>query len=86
MLASTMWSVIPGPVDLKGNNEQCESLSSQGQVWSYSYLTEVGSEILLFLKSPSDTLTVFREGRRRAQNNWRGFSRETCFSSGFTCR
>ena len=80
ILASSMWSVIPGPVDLREETLHCES--ELGLAWSY--LTELGSEILLLLKSPSDTLTVFREDRRRVQNNWRGFSRETCFSSGFT--
>ena len=80
MLASTMWSVIPGPVDLRGKQGESEP----GLAWPY--FTELGSEIRLFLKSPSVTLTVLREDRRRVQNNCRGFSRATCFSSGFTCR
>ena len=81
ILASTMWSVIPGPVDLREETLDCES--GPGLAWAY--FTELGREILRLLKSPSDTLTVFREDRRRVQNNCRGFSLETCFSSGFTC-
>ena len=83
ILASTMWSVMPGPVDLRGNIALLVRVQENGVTGSY--FTEVGSEILLLLKSPSDTLTVLREDSLRVQNNWRGFSRETCFSSGFTC-
>ena len=67
-----------------GRPERKQGESQSGLAWSY--FTELGSEIRLFLKSPSVTLTVLREDRRLVQNNCRGFSRATCFSSGFTCR
>ena len=79
ILASSWWSVMPGPVDLGISRYWTPEL---GDI--IHYLRDGGRVILRLPTSGSVMLTVLMEDSLLVQNSWSGFSRETCFNSAFT--